>query len=331
MKNKQNFSPSWQGNKRHSTSFSRSAFTLIELLVTTAQQNCFSKIKKYTSLRPAGRTSRFFCGCKKSSSHLHIFTQSAFTLIELLVVIAIIAILASMLLPALQQARERAQSTKCINNLKQVSLGISQYAADNSSFVYSPISAEYQPDTDSWKDNVMPWGAKLIQGKYINGKVTRCSRADGKESVGRGELNQEATLYSYGMQTRYRNYSCYPLKGKWMTSTGVNVWNAPTQLSKVIFVACSRNGLPDNQAQGFNMGYDSAIKDFGYMIAAHSGKVNTLTFAMSVASLAPRELKSFYFPFFGYETTTGPQVYTMVAQKIFLTADAKVPLKIGDL
>ena len=60
-------------------------FTLIELLVTTAQQNCFSKIKKYTSLRPAGRTSRFFCGCKKSSSHLHLFTQSAFTLIELLV------------------------------------------------------------------------------------------------------------------------------------------------------------------------------------------------------------------------------------------------------
>ena len=69
-------------------------FTLIELLVTTAQQNCFSKIKKYTSLRPAGRTSRFFCGCKRSSSHLHIFTRSAFTLIELLVVIAIIAILA---------------------------------------------------------------------------------------------------------------------------------------------------------------------------------------------------------------------------------------------
>ena len=107
--------------------FIQSAFTLIELLVTTAQQNCLSKIKNNTSLRPQGRTSRIFDNGQKCSSHLHIFTQSAFTLIELLVVIAIIAVLAGMAMPALGRARESGRRTACLNNLKQIGTGIELY------------------------------------------------------------------------------------------------------------------------------------------------------------------------------------------------------------
>jgi prepilin-type N-terminal cleavage/methylation domain-containing protein/prepilin-type processing-associated H-X9-DG protein len=97
---------------------------------------------------------------------MNLHNKRGFTLIELLVVIAIIAILASLIVPSAGSALDRAKTTACASNLKQISAAILSYAADNNSQL-----PQFNRDVTKQGDNAS-WVGALVLGGYIDAPVS---------------------------------------------------------------------------------------------------------------------------------------------------------------
>ena len=134
-----------------------------------------------------------------------------FTLIELLVVVAIIAILASMLLPALAKAKARGQRTHCLNSLKQISLFMQMYTDDNNDKFPAHRNSNLS-DTSDVPSRTNWWGTTIIGYANNQSNLFHCAALRGKR-VDRGikwEWKFDCHQVGYGYNGYFLGSHPYP-------------------------------------------------------------------------------------------------------------------------
>jgi len=224
-----------------------------------------------------------FLGCQMMIP----IAKRAFTLIELLVVVAIIALLAAILFPAFERAREMARRAACESNLKQIGLGIAQYVADNDEIMVGVGNANNV--NGSWKCWIAPYINNHdvfycpdggYKSPYSVGSLRENLNADGFPScyTANGGTDSSYGVYNSACENDAMPWGCTPMSMLTDLYVGKNVsqFVNPSQLLLV-----TEGGVRGGASPNWSSGQDFAIW------AGHDGMMNVLFADGHVKAMKP--------------------------------------------